>query len=109
MLGFLARGVALGMPVAVLPSPYKFFIISKALLNGWRPTLFLGVAPLFADIPIAILMLLILGQAPQLFLNVIRLAGGFFILYLAWRIWRVAQRGGPQYDVDSVVAPTSLL
>jgi threonine/homoserine/homoserine lactone efflux protein len=41
------------------------------------------LAPLLSDIPIVSLVLLVLTQVPPFMVNVLRLAGGVFLLYLA--------------------------
>ena len=45
-------------------------------------------APLLSDIPIVALVLLLLTRIPPLWLDVLRVAGGAFLLYLAARACR---------------------
>jgi threonine/homoserine/homoserine lactone efflux protein len=42
-----------------------------------------SLAPLLSDGPIILLVLLVLTQTPDTFLNILRVIGGLFILYLA--------------------------
>lgn len=95
MLLYFIQGLALALPATIIPSPLKVFLISESLENGWRHTLPAALSPLVTDGPIGVLILLVLTQAPDWFLNVLRLLGGFFILYLAKRILVILQAGTP--------------
>jgi len=84
MAGYLLTGISLGFYAAVSPGPFQAFLLAQALKNGWRRTLPASLAPLFSDGPIVALVLLVLTQTPDWLLSGLRLAGGVFILYLAW-------------------------
>jgi threonine/homoserine/homoserine lactone efflux protein len=75
-----------------MPGPFQAFLISQALRNGWKRTLPAALAPLVTDGPIIALVLFVLTQTPQWFLDVLRIAGGLFILYLARGIF-LAMKG----------------
>jgi len=47
-----------------------------------------ALAPLLTDAPVILLSLLALGRLPQGFLQVISIAGGFFVLYLGLKTLR---------------------
>lgn len=81
---YLFLGISFGFASAVQPGPLQTFFISRALNQGWRKTILAACAPLISDIPIIILALLILNSLPVWAENGLHLAGGFFILYLAW-------------------------
>jgi threonine/homoserine/homoserine lactone efflux protein len=88
---YLSYGIAFGFSAAVQPGPLLTYIISQSLKNGWRRTLPAAFAPLLSDIPIAIVILFILSQVPVWLVQALRLAGGFFLLYLAYgayQSWR---------------------
>ncbi len=88
---YLTYGIAFGFSAAIQPGPLLTYIISQTLKNGWRRTLPTAFAPLLSDIPIAILILFILSQIPGWMVYALRLAGGFFLLYLAYgafQSWR---------------------
>lgn len=57
--------------------------MTQALKHGWKRTLPATLAPLVSDGPIVFLVLLVLTQTPTWFLNVLQIAGGIFVLYLA--------------------------
>ena len=59
----------------------------------------MALAPLLSDGPIIILMLLILSQVPDWLQRFLYIAGGLFILYLAWgafKSWRT-------FDADAAL------
>jgi threonine/homoserine/homoserine lactone efflux protein len=64
------------------------FLLSQTLKNGWLKTLPAALAPLISDGPIIVLVLFILAQVPESGLRLIRIAGGLFILYLAWGAYK---------------------
>lgn len=95
MIFFFLQGAALALPSTVVPSPLKIFLISEALEHGWRRTLPVSLVPLVTDGPIIVLTLLVLTQTPNWFLNLLRLLGGLFILYLARRILAILMADSP--------------
>jgi threonine/homoserine/homoserine lactone efflux protein len=56
---------------------------------------------LITDLPIILLSLFLLDQLPENFLRVITLAGGAFVLYLAWRLWENWRKGSDEIKLDS--------
>ena len=85
MLLYLLQGLSLGLSAAATPGPSQAFIIGQALKNGWRRTLPAVLSPLITDGPIITLMLFVLTRLPSGALRVIQVAGGAFVLYLAWK------------------------
>lgn len=92
MLGFLLRGLALGLPAAVQPGPFQAYLLSQTMKNGWRRTLPAALAPLLSDGPIIILVVLLLTQLPAWLLRGVQIAGGAFIIMLAWRAWQAFRK-----------------
>jgi threonine/homoserine/homoserine lactone efflux protein len=72
----------------VQPGPTQIFIISRTLAGGWRHALPLACTYLISDIPIVTVVLLILSNVPDLARDILHLAGGVFLLYLAWGAFR---------------------
>jgi threonine/homoserine/homoserine lactone efflux protein len=79
---YFFQGAVLSLSAAIMPGPFQAFLLSQALKNGWKRTLPAALAPLISDGPIIALVLLVLTQTPQSFLDILRIAGGLFILYL---------------------------
>jgi len=88
---YATLGITLGFAATVQPGPFLTYIISQALKNGWKRTLPAAFAPLLSDVPIAGFVLLVLSSMPAWLEQVLHLAGGFFLLYLAYgalQTWR---------------------
>jgi len=84
MLPYLLLATSYAFAAAVQPGPFQAFLIAQTITNGWRKTVPAVFAPLLSDIPIVCLVLLVLTQVPPLFVNLLRLAGGVYLLYLAY-------------------------
>lgn len=94
MFFYLSQGLVLGGTAAAQPGPFQAYLLSQTLRNGWRRTLLAAFAPLISDGPIVALVLLVLTQTPAWLLNVLRLAGGCFLLFLAYKAFRAFQTAG---------------
>ena len=106
---YLIYGVTFGLAATVQPGPFLAFIISQTLRNGWRRTLPAVFAPLLTDGPIALLAILILSHFPSLWLQWLRIAGGIFILYLAWSAYRSWKNYSGVLHLTDSSGKTSLL
>jgi threonine/homoserine/homoserine lactone efflux protein len=84
MIAYFIQGFALGFPNAAVPGPFQAYLLSQTLKNGWKRSLPIALAPLISDGPIIVLVLLVLSRIPKQTLALIQIAGGFFILYLAY-------------------------
>jgi threonine/homoserine/homoserine lactone efflux protein len=83
---------------AVQPGPFLTYLISQTLTNGWPRTVPGAFAPLLSDIPIIALVLLVLSRMPAWLVQLLQLAGGVFLLYLAfgaYKTWRTFNTGKP--------------
>ncbi len=90
-LNYLLTGISLGFYAGVSPGPLQTFLLAESLKNGWKHTLPAALSPLLSDILVVPLILLVLTQAPDRFLTVLRIVGGGFILFLAWDAWKSAR------------------
>lgn len=88
MIAFFFRGLVLGFPNAALPGPFQAYLLSQAMRLGWKRALPAALAPLLSDGPIIACMLLLLSRFSKQSLAYIQIAGGFFILYLAYGAYR---------------------
>jgi threonine/homoserine/homoserine lactone efflux protein len=80
---YFLQGLTLGLSATATPGPFQAFLLLQTLKNGWKRTLPATLAPLVSDGPIIFLVLLVLTQTPAWFLNILQIAGGLFVLYLA--------------------------
>jgi threonine/homoserine/homoserine lactone efflux protein len=91
MLTYLILGTTYAFAAAVEPGPLQTYLISQTLSHGWRRTLPAAFSPLISDGPVIVLVLLVLSRIPVWLAQGLRLAGGVFVLYLAWgavKAWR---------------------
>lgn len=96
MIFYLLFGISYGFAAAVMPGPFITYLVTHTLEHGPRKTLPAVFAPLISDIPIALLVMLVLIKVPAGMIQLLRIGGGIFILYLAWgavQAWR-------QYNVQ---------
>ena len=89
---FFWQGAALGLSAAATPGSLQTLLISETLLGGFKRGARITLAPLITDAPIIIAVLLILNQVPPAVLRLLSIAGGLFVLYLAWSLLKQWQR-----------------
>jgi threonine/homoserine/homoserine lactone efflux protein len=92
MLLALLQGVSFATVPLLSISPFKIFVLSSAVRQGWRRALPLATVPLIGDVPIILVLWLLLRQFPEWAVNVLRTIGGLFYLYLAVGLIRSARR-----------------
>jgi len=109
MWPYLVFGSSYAFAAAVQPGQYQAYLISRAIATGWRRTLPAVLAPILSDIPIVTLVLLVLTQVPPLFVHVLRLAGGAFLLYLAADALRACRMYGHGQSASPAPAHRTLL
>lgn len=90
MLTALAFGVLLGLSAGLAPGPLLALVLAQTLRHGPREGCKIALSPLVTDAPI---ILVALGAAARLnelrpLLGGVSLAGGAFVLYLAWDSFR---------------------
>jgi threonine/homoserine/homoserine lactone efflux protein len=84
VFAYVLQGFLLGFPAAATPGPLQAFYLAQTMRSGWKRTLPAALAPLLSDGPIILLVLVVLTRTPDSFLRGLRIAGGLFILYLAF-------------------------
>jgi threonine/homoserine/homoserine lactone efflux protein len=95
LTAYLILGMTFAFAAAVQPGPFLTYLISRTLTNGWLRTIPAAFAPLFSDGPIILLVLLVLSRMPGWLVQALQIAGGVFLLYLAfgaYRNWRNYKR-----------------
>ena len=92
MILYFIQGITLGFAAAVQPGPFQTYLISQTVSHGWRRTLPAVLAPLLSDGPIILLVLLALVRLPNTVLQLLRLGGGAFLIYLAFEAFKTWKR-----------------
>ncbi len=91
LVRFFSQGAALGFTAAATPGSLQTLLISETLLGGFKRGARITLAPLITDAPIIVAVLFILQRVPSIVVQILSLAGGVFVLYLAWSLlkqWR---------------------
>ncbi|HLF74598.1 MAG TPA: LysE family transporter [Anaerolineales bacterium] len=81
---YIIQGIGYGFAAAAQPGPFQTYLISQTLTKGWQRTLPAALAPLISDGPIITLCLFVLSQLPLWVQRFLYIAGGVFLLYLAY-------------------------
>ena len=92
---YILQGIGYGLAAAAQPGPFQTYLISQTLLKGWKRTLPAALAPLLSDGPIIALCLLVLSQVPSWLQRFLYIAGGLFLLYLAYGAYKAWKNFDP--------------
>lgn len=84
MQALFLKGVLLGFAAAIAPGPLQALFLAQTMATGWRRTMPAALAPLLSDGPIILVVLLILTQVPEQLIRFVRIAGGLFLVSLAY-------------------------
>lgn len=106
---YFREGALIGLAASLSPGPFQSLIIAQSFAGGWRRAAPATFAPLLADIPIALAIILILGEATRDFLKVVMFAGAGLLIYLAWGLWQELKARPKNKTEQKVVAPQSAL
>jgi threonine/homoserine/homoserine lactone efflux protein len=99
LVRYFLQGAALGFSAAATPGSLQTLLISETLLGGFKRGARITLAPLITDAPIIIAVLFVLQRMPPIVVQVLSLAGGVFVLYLAWSLFK-QWRQGTQVQVN---------
>ena len=91
---FILPGISLALTATLLPGPLQAYILSVTLRYGWRRGMLVTFSPLITDAFIVPLVVFVLGQLPEVAIQVIRLAGGGLLLFIAWGAYQQLRAGG---------------
>ena len=90
---FFSQGAALGLTAAATPGSLQTLLISETLLGGIKRGARVTLAPLITDAPIIVAVLFVLQRVPSIVVQILSLAGGVFVLYLAWGLFKQWRHG----------------
>ena len=110
MWNYWILGATYAFGAAVQPGPLQSYLMSQAVRYGWRRTLPAALSPLLSDGPVILLVMLVLSRLPVWLIPCLRLAGGVFVLYLAFaagKAWlkrdAVGGSGAPERGRESLL------
>lgn len=93
MFAFITQGVSLGFAAGAMPGPFTGYLVSLTLAYGWRRSLIVVLSPLLTDGPIILAVVLLLRQMPEGFIQAVQVAGGLYLLWIAWGAWQRFRAG----------------
>lgn len=93
--------ISLGLSATSIPGPLQAYLLNITLNYGWRRGLLIILSPLLTDGPIIFLTVFVLQQIPEWAIQVIRVGGGFLLLWIAWGAWQQLQSGAKFTSGDS--------
>ena len=93
MITALATGAFLGLSCGLAPGPLLALVVAQTLRHGPREGCKIALTPLVTDAPIIVVALVLAAKLAELrpLLGIVSLAGGAFVLYLAWDSLRPAR------------------
>jgi threonine/homoserine/homoserine lactone efflux protein len=103
-------GFAFG--AAVQPGPLQAFLVARVAASGWRRTLPACLSPLLSDGPIALIVLLLLGQVSTPAQQLLRVAGGGLLLFFGWKAleqWRRPPAKAPPGSAPRTLVEAALV
>jgi threonine/homoserine/homoserine lactone efflux protein len=92
-LRYFSQGAALGLTAAATPGSLQTLLISETLQGGIKRGARVTLAPLITDAPIIVAVLFVLQRVPPIVVQILSLAGGVFVLYLAWSLFKQWRQG----------------
>jgi len=101
---YILQGIGYGLTAAAQPGPLQTYLISQTLIKGWKRSLPAALAPLLSDGPIIALSLFIISQVPLGLQRFLYIAGGLFVLYLAYgsyKTWKNFDPTLPDIEADT--------
>ena len=106
---YIIQGIGYGFAAAVQPGPFQTYLISQALTRSWKRVLPAALAPLISDGPIIALCLLALSQVPSWLQRFLYIAGGLFVLYLAYGAYKSWKKFDPNIPSTETGTQQSIL
>ena len=90
MITALASGAFLGLSCGLAPGPLLALVVAQTLRHGPREGCKIALTPLVTDAPIIVVALVLAAKLAELrpLLGIVSIAGGAFVLYLAWDSFR---------------------
>jgi threonine/homoserine/homoserine lactone efflux protein len=106
---YILQGIGYGFAAGVQPGPLQTYIISQTLLRGWRRVIPAALAPLISDGPIVTICLFVLSQVPLWLQRLLYIAGGLFVLYLAYGAYQTWKNFDPNIPSPELGTQKSIL
>lgn len=86
MIPFVGAAIVLGLSAGISPGPLLALVIAQTIRYGTREGIKVSIAPLVTDAPIIAVSVFLVSRFADVrgLLGLISIAGGLFVVYLAW-------------------------
>lgn len=84
-MSHLLLGITLGFTAGISPGPMLALVITRSVEKGFASGSRVAVAPLLSDLPIVLSAVLLATTLPARMLEVLGMAGGFFLIFLGFQ------------------------
>jgi threonine/homoserine/homoserine lactone efflux protein len=93
MITYLSAGMVLGLSAGFSPGPLMTLVITQTLRHGIREGVKVAAAPLVTDLPVILAAIFLLTRIAdyRAVLGAVSLAGGLFVIHLAWESFRTVE------------------
>ena len=93
MIALLGAAAVYGLSAGFSPGPLLALVVSQSIRYGVREGAKAAMAPLVTDLPIILLCVMVLRPltGSRAVLGLVSMAGGLFVLYLAWGCFRTTR------------------
>lgn len=93
MIALLGAAAVYGLSAGFSPGPLLALVVSQSIRYGVREGAKAAMAPLVTDLPIILLCVMVLRPltGSRAVLGSVSMAGGLFVLYLAWGCFRTTR------------------
>lgn len=90
MISVIGAAAILGLSSGFSPGPLLALVIAQTMQYGTREGIKVSIAPIITDVPIIAVCVFLVSRfaGMQSILGLISLAGGLFVIYLAWETFR---------------------
>jgi threonine/homoserine/homoserine lactone efflux protein len=93
-------GLGVGLFAGLIPGAYSTVVATTALERGLGEGLKVSAVPVLTESFVMLLAVFVLSRLPEATLRWIGIAGGLLLLFMAWRVFRDARRGGEALSRD---------
>ena len=109
MIQYLIIGITYAFAAVVQPGPFQVFLLNQVLSKGWKKTLPAAFGPLISDLPVIVVTIFLLNYFPHKMISMLQVAGGLFLLYLAFSSYKTWKYYKSEQTTDLHSGQTTLM
>jgi threonine/homoserine/homoserine lactone efflux protein len=109
LIQYLIIGITYAFAAVVQPGPFQVFLLNQVLSKGWKKTLPAAFGPLISDLPVIVVTIFLLNYFPHKMISMLQVAGGLFLLYLAFSSYKTWKNYKSEQTTDLHSGQTTLM